>query len=76
MINRFSLLMQYDDCLWCMVIGQLLQLAVAEHIAVGVGSVGSIPLQVKSDTVSPTACHRCDVSSELCCSSANAERRK
>ena len=27
----------------------------------------SIPGPVKSDTVLPTACHRCDDSSELCC---------
>ena len=27
----------------------------------------SIPSQVKSDTVSPTPHHRCNVSSELCC---------
>ena len=31
------------------------------------GRHGSNSKSVKSDTVSPTACHRCDVSSELCC---------
>ena len=35
---------------------------------------GSIPGSVKSDTVSPTACHRCDVSSELCCQGAKQRR--
>ena len=35
---------------------------------------GSIPGLVKSDTMSPTACHRCDVSSELCCPGAKPRR--
>ena len=29
--------------------------------------LGSIPVPLKSNTVSPTFRHRCDVSSELCC---------
>ena len=35
---------------------------------------GSIPGPVKSDTVSPTARHRCDVSSELCSPGAKPRR--
>ena len=35
---------------------------------------GSIPGLVKSDTVSPTARHRCDASSELCYSGAKPRR--
>ena len=35
---------------------------------------GSIPGPVKSNTVQPTARHRCDVSSELCCSVAKKRR--
>ena len=34
----------------------------------------SVPGWVKSDTVSPTARHRCDVSSELCCPDAKQRR--
>ena len=30
--------------------------------------------EVKSDPVSPTARHRCDVSSELCCPGAKLQR--
>ena len=33
---------------------------------------GSNPRPVKSDTVSPTDCHRFDVSTELCCSGTGA----
>ena len=36
--------------------------------------VGLIPGSVKSETVSPTACQHCDVSSELCYSSAKPRR--
>ena len=35
---------------------------------------GSIPGPVKSDTVSPTTRHRCDVSSELCSPGAKPRR--
>ena len=35
---------------------------------------GLIPGPVKLDTVSPTARHRCDVSSELCCPGAKPQR--
>ena len=35
---------------------------------------GSIPGSVKSDTVSPTVRHRCDVSWELCCTGAKPQR--
>ena len=38
------------------------------------GVTDSIPRLVKSDTVSPTARHRYDVSSELCCSGAKLRR--
>ena len=38
------------------------------------GSVGSIPGSVKSDKMSPSARHRCDVSSELCYSCAKLRR--
>ena len=34
----------------------------------------SIPGSVKSDSVSPTVRHRCNVSSELCCPSAKPQR--
>ena len=34
----------------------------------------SFPGPVKSDTVSPTACQRCDVSSKLCCPSTKQRR--
>ena len=36
-------------------------------IASCAGGVGSIPGVVKLDTVSPTACHRLGVSTEMCC---------
>ena len=39
--------------------------SVGKHIAIWV-HLGSIPGPVKSDTESPTAYHRSDVSSELC----------
>ena len=35
----------------------------------------SNPGSVKSDTVSPTACHSCDVSSKVCCSFALVQAR-
>ena len=35
---------------------------------------GSIPGSVKSDVVSPSARHRCDVSSELCCPGVKPRR--
>ena len=35
---------------------------------------GSIPGSVKSDTASPTARYRCDVSSELCCPGAKSRK--
>ena len=41
--------------------------AVVQDIASGAGSVGSISRPAKSETVSPKASHRCDVSSELRC---------
>ena len=34
-----------------------------KNIAIAAGSLGSLPSPVKSDTVSPTARHRCDASS-------------
>ena len=36
--------------------------------------IGSLPGSVKSDTVSPAVRHRCDVSSELCCSGVKSRR--
>ena len=36
--------------------------------------LGSIPGPVKSDTLSPMACHHCDVSSKLCCRDAAPRR--
>ena len=36
---------------------------------------GSIPRPVKSDTVLPTARHRCEVSSDLCCPGAKMRGR-
>ena len=47
---------------------------IVEHITIGSGGLGSIPGSVKSDTVSPTARHRYDVSSELCCPGAKPHR--
>ena len=36
--------------------------------------MGFIPGPVKTDKLSPTARHRCDVSSELCCPGAKPRR--
>ena len=40
---------------------------VVAYIILGAGGLGSLIGPVKSNTVSPTARPRCDVSSELCC---------
>ena len=48
--------------------------SVFKHIATGAVSLGFNSRLVKSGTVSPTARHRCDVSSELCCSGAEPLR--
>ena len=45
---------------------QLLGVVVIDT-ADGSGGVGSIPMPVESNTVSPTTRHLCDVSSGLCC---------
>ena len=37
--------------------------------------LGSIPRTVKSDAASPIACHRCDVSSQMCCPGAKMRKR-
>ena len=42
--------------------------------AIGAGGLASIPGPVKSDTVSPTARHRCNVTLELCCPGAKPRR--
>ena len=47
---------------------------VINHIAIGTEVLGMIPGPVKSNTMSPTARRRCDVSSELCCPGAKPQR--
>ena len=51
------------------------RLALLLSLPLSVEKIGdSIPWSVKSDTVSPTARHRCDVSSELCCLGSEPRR--
>ena len=42
--------------------------------AILTGGPGSIPVPFKSNTLSPAAHHRCDVSSELCCPGVKPRR--
>ena len=48
--------------------------ALVEDVAICVGGRGSISGQVKWDTISPTAHHCCNVSSELCRLGAKPQR--
>ena len=67
----------FKTCHSCLFINWLINWLVnivVNDIAIGAGGLGSIPGTMKSDTVSPTARHRCDVSSELCCPGANPRK--
>ena len=49
-----------------------------KHIAIEAGregGLGSIPRPAKSEAVSSMACHRCNISLELCCSGAKPRTR-
>ena len=59
---------------WDIIAPHRLAGVVSEHITISPRDLGSIPGPVISDTVSPTARHRCDVSSELCCPGAKPRR--
>ena len=53
----------HKDSVWC-----------SETLVSAREVLSLIPGPVKSNTMSPTARHRCDVSSELCCSVAKPRR--
>ena len=43
---------------------------VQRDFAISASGLGFDSRPVRSNTVTPTTCHRCDVSSELCCPGA------
>ena len=44
---------------------------VVKDTVIGSGGLGFESMSVISGTESPTACHRCSISSKLCCPGAN-----
>ena len=60
---------------WTLILSCILIGVVLKDIATGAAGFGFDYRTGQSGTVSPTARHRCNVSSELCCAGAQTRRR-